>query len=122
MTQRIASGVVDQSVYFSAPPGITGHTVDRSRDGSAFAAMTTPTVTELGSDGDYALLLDEDMTIGASNKTEALRFKVKAAGMSTTRIDVELYDAAASAGDVNVTQVNGVVVTGSGTTIDPWGP
>lgn len=89
---RIASGVVDQVVYFSAPPGITGHTVERSRNTTSFTAMTTPTVTELGSDGDYTLLLDEDMSVGAGNLTESVVFKIQADGMSTTRIYVELFD------------------------------
>jgi len=89
--QRIASGVIDQVVYFFAPAGLTGHTVDRARNATSFTAMTTPTVTELA-DGIYALLLDEDMDIGAGNLTEAMVFMVKAAGMSDTPIYIELFD------------------------------
>ncbi len=89
--QRIASGVIDQVVYFFAAPGTTGHTVDRARNATSFTAMTTPTVTELA-DGIYSLLLDEDMTIGGGNLTEAMVFMVKAGGMSNTPIFIELFD------------------------------
>ena len=89
--QRIASGVIDQVVYFFAPPGLTGHTVDRARNATSLSAMTTPTVTEMA-DGLYALLLDEDMDIDGGNLTEAMSFMVKAAGMSDTPIYVELFD------------------------------
>lgn len=87
---RIASGVTDQVVYFFAPPGITGHTVDRARNATSLTAMTTPTITEMA-DGLYALLLDEDMTIDSGNLTEAMVFMVKAGGMSDTPIHVELF-------------------------------
>ncbi len=89
--QRIASGVIDQVVYFFAQPGLSSHTVDRARNATSFTAMTTPTVTELA-DGIYSLLLDEDMTITGGNLTEAMVFMVKAPGMTNTPIYIELFD------------------------------
>lgn len=141
---RIESGTVDQVVYFDAgAPGLSGFTVYRARNGAAAAAMTTPTVTEVDATnmpGVYSLLLDEDMTIGAGNTTEAMVFHVSAAGMSPKVIEVELFVGPSSADvlaiksqtdkmtftlanrlDVNTRAINGTVVNGNGGTI-PWGP
>ena len=98
--RRIASGVTDQYVYFNpgdlglASPD-TGFTVYRARNGAAAAAMTTPTINETDSTnmpGEYALLLDEDMTIGAGNLTEHMVFYITHAGMMPHRIEIELFD------------------------------
>ena len=95
---RIASGVTDQFVYFH--PGVLGlssFTVYRSRNGAAAAAMTTPTINETDStnmQGEYELLLDEDMTIGAGNLTEHMVFWITHAGMVPQRIEIELFDSA----------------------------
>jgi len=89
---RIASGVIDQVVYFFGPSGLSGFTVNRSRNGSAFTPMTTPTVIELGSTGVYTLLLDEDMTIGSGNVTEAMVFLVQAGGMTDQLLQHELFE------------------------------
>lgn len=100
---RIASGVTDQVIYFVAvdatdlntrETGLTGFTVQRSRNGSALTAMTTPTVTEVSAanaPGVYTLLLDEDMTIGAGNETEAMMFHITATGMAPVTREIELY-------------------------------
>lgn len=91
---RIASGVTDQYVYFYAQTGLSGFTVYRSRNGAAWAAMTTPTISEgdsTNAPGVYQLLLDEDMTIGAGNFTEAMAFHVSADGMTPQVLHVELY-------------------------------
>ena len=116
---RIVTGIVDQYAYFSAPPGLSvgSLSVDRTRNGGALAAMTTPTIAELGSNGNYSLLLDEDMTIGAGNQTEAMRFIVSGPGMMATPIDVELV---ASVSDVNVTTINSATVTGDGKSGNKW--
>ena len=126
---EIASGVSDQYVYFDGGvSGLSSFSVSRSRNTTSFTSMTTPTVTELGSTGIYALLLDEDMTVGAGNITEQMAFQVTAAGMSDKLIFVQLRASANDAiqvsgtPDVNVIEVTGVTVTGSGTTGDPWGP
>lgn len=128
---RIASGVTDQYVYFVAvdatdlttrETGLSSFTVVRSRNGAADATMTTPTVTELDNStmpGVYALLLDEDMTIGTGNWTEAMCFHITHAGMAPVTVQIELFQ---SLIDANVQYVNDVAVTGTGAAGDEWGP
>ncbi len=41
--------------------------------------------------GVYELLLDEDMTIGAGNVTEAMTFHVTHAGMAPVTLEIELF-------------------------------
>ena len=97
---RIASGVTDQFAYFNPGDlGLTTFTVYRSRNGAAAAVMTTPTINETDSTnmpGEYELLLDEDMTIGAGNLTEHMVFYVTHAGMTPQRIEIELFDPSAA--------------------------
>jgi len=81
-------------VYFEAPSGLSSFSVGRARDTTSFTGMDTPTVTELGSTGVYALLLDEDMTIDADHVTEQMVFQFTAAGMTPTTIEVELFSTA----------------------------
>jgi hypothetical protein len=100
---RIASGTSDQYVYFKAvdvtdrvtpETGLTEFTVYRSRDGAAAAAMTTPTTNEIDATnmpGIYGLLLDEDMTVGAGNVTEAMAFHITEASMDPVTIEIELF-------------------------------
>ena len=114
MTQRFASAVTDQVVYFTAAPGGTSITVERSRNGSALSSMTTPTVTDLG-DGLYSLLLDEDMTIGSGNLTESMAFVVKGNGISDVIIIAELF-----VNHVDVQEINSSEVFGDGTVSDKW--
>ena len=99
---KYASGTVDQYLYFVAldatdlitrETGLSGFAVKRSRNGSAWTSMTTPTVTEIG-DGVYALLLDEDMTIGAGNLTEEMAFHITHGSMAAVTRTIEVYDAA----------------------------
>ena len=94
---RIENGVSDQVVYFLAAPGITSDfTVNRSRNGSVFVEMTTPTVVELPgvspSVGVYRLLLDEDMTMDSGNSTESIVFLVQNDGMTDQLLEHELFD------------------------------
>lgn len=112
---RIPSGVTDQYIYFVAvdstdfttrETGLSSFTVYRSRDGGAAAAMTTPTINETDATnmpGVYELLLDEDMTIGASNLSEEMAFHITHAGMAPVTRTIELYQA-----------------NGSGLTAIPW--
>jgi hypothetical protein len=101
---RYQSGVVDQYLYFVAvdatdfttrEPGLATWTVYRSRNGAAEATYTTPTVTEIDATnmpGVYALLLDEDMTIGAGNNTEEVCIHITHAGMAPVTRTFELFD------------------------------
>ena len=100
---RIPSGTTDQYIYFVAvdetdfttrETGLSSFTVYRSRDGGAAAAMTTPTINETDATnmpGVYELLLDEDMTIGASNESEEMSFHITHAGMAPVTRTIELY-------------------------------
>lgn len=117
--RRIPSGSTDQQISFEAAPGLSGFSVERSRNGAAFAAMTTPTVTERATASGYSvywLLLDEDTTIGASSIFEQMTLIVEAAGMQPIRIDVELVGIQ----QVDVQQMNGTELLGTGTSIDKW--
>lgn len=93
MTVRIASGTVNQYVYFNAGvPGLSSFTVNRSRNGGTWTTMTTPTVAELGTNtGVYSLLLDEDMSLDAGDSTQAMCFLIEAAGMPDQFIQIELF-------------------------------
>ena len=119
---RIASGTTDQYVYFvgllagERVTGLATWTVYRSRNGAAAAAMTTPTINETdvtNMPGVYELLLDEDMTIGAGNETEAMVFHITEADMDPVTIQIELYRPKITAGntlgvesDGDLTKVN----------------
>ena len=93
---RIASGVIDQVAYFNPGDlGLSSFTVYRARNGAAPAELTTPTIVEEDSTnmpGEYSLLLDQDMTIGGGNLTEAMVFFITHIGMSPQRIEIELFD------------------------------
>lgn len=118
--RRIASGTTDQYVYFQRQTGLSSFTVYRSRNGAAWAAMTTPTISE-GSSGNapgiYQLLLDEDMTIGSGNTTEHMVFYITASDMTPVFLEVELFrpvitegqtlTVASSVASANVTQFGG---------------
>jgi hypothetical protein len=97
--------------------------------------MTTPTTAELDSSnmpGVYSLLLDEDMTIGSGNDSEEMVFHITKTGMAPVTRTIELYrpkitegvtlTVSGGAASANVTSVNSTAVTGTGTTVDPWGP
>ena len=108
---RIPSGVTDQYVYFIAvdstdlttrETGLTTFTVYRSRNGAAAAAMTTPTINEVDATnmpGVYELLLDEDMTIGSGNDSEAMVFHITQASMAPVTLEIELYRPKITAGN-----------------------
>jgi len=107
---RFQSGIVDEVLYFIAvditdlatrETGLSSFTVYRDRNGAGAAAMTTPTITEVDSTnmkGVYKLLLDEDMTIGAGNDSEAMVFHITQASMAPVTIQIELYRPIISAG------------------------
>lgn len=126
MSQQIASGVIDQFIYFDAPPGLGSFVVYGSLDGAPAAAFTTPTVTETDGTnmpGVYELLLDEQTTIGAGNKTEILKLFISAGGWSGKSVEVVLFIPESSAAqDVNLIEILGAPLDGTGTPADPWGP
>lgn len=120
---RIPSGVTNQYVYFVAvdatdyatrETGLSSFTVYRSRNGAAAAAMTTPTINETDATnmpGVYELLLDEDMTIGSGNDTEAMVFHITHGGMAPVTLEIELYRPKITAGntlDVTATGAAGI--------------
>jgi hypothetical protein len=100
---RIPSGVTDQYIYFVAvdatdlktrETGLSGFTVRRSRNGGASAAYTTPTVNETDTTnmpGVYELLLDEDMTIDAGDKSQEVCLHITHASMAPVTRVFELY-------------------------------
>ncbi len=92
---RIASGITDQYLHFNAGQlGLSDFTVTRVRNNGTPATMTTPTIAEVSSSlipGEYALLLDEDMTIGSGNLTEQMVFWITHAGITPVRKEVELF-------------------------------
>lgn len=89
--QRIKSGTIDQPVSFDfGVAGLSSFSVERSRNNSTLAPMTTPTITQIGTSTRYWLLLDEDMTIGAGNESERLLFLVKHDGYPSKPVQVEL--------------------------------
>ena len=113
---RIASGTTDQYVYFvgllagERVTGLATWTVYRSRNGAAAAAMTTPTINETdvtNMPGVYELLLDEDMTIGAGNETEAMAFHITEADMDPVTIQIELYRPKITAGNTLTVESDG---------------
>jgi hypothetical protein len=135
---RIPSGKIDQNIYFVAVSsadlktrltGLSSFTVYRSRNGGAATAYTTPTVSELSSanmPGVYALLVDEDTTIGASSVSEEYCVHITCSGMAPVTRTIELYAppvfTVAGQIDANIKSVAGITVTGLGTAGSPWGP
>lgn len=101
--RRFSTGTTDQYLYFVAvdatdlttrETGLTAFTVYRSRNGAAATAYTTPTIIELSGPnmpGVYALLLDEDMTIGAGNDSEEVCLHITCSGMAPVTLVYELY-------------------------------
>lgn len=108
---RIASGVVDQYIYFVAvdstdlrtrETGLSSFTVVRSRNGAADVTYTTPTVTEIDASsmpGVYALLLDEDMTIDSGDETQEICLHITQASMAPVTRVFELYRPKITAGE-----------------------
>ena len=100
---RIPSGSTDKYLYFVAldatdlktrETGLTTWTVARSRNGAADVAWTTPTVTEIDAaamPGVYALLLDEDTTLGAGVESEEMCVHITHAGMAPVTRTFEIY-------------------------------
>lgn len=135
---RIPSGKVDQVIFFVAvdstdrqtrKTGLSAFTVYRSRNGGAATVYTTPTITEISSanmPGVYALLIDEDTTIGGSSTSEEYCVHITCSGMAPVTRTIELYAppvfTVAGQIDANIKSVNGVTVNGLGTAGSPWGP
>ena len=95
MSQWIQSGILDQVVFFDAPPGLGTWVVYGARGVEAATAFTTPTVTELDSTnmpGVYKLLLDEQTTITVGKATEMLKLFISAAGWAGKSVKVVLFD------------------------------
>lgn len=90
MPHFVESGKTDKRVYFQAASGLSSFTVNRSRNADSFTAMTTPTVSELGSTGVYSVLIDEDTTVG-SGDSEPMILLVTAAGMAATLLPIALH-------------------------------
>ncbi|MCK5605656.1 hypothetical protein KAR91_27425, partial [Candidatus Pacearchaeota archaeon] len=123
---RIPSGVIDQYIYFIAvditdlktrETGLSSFTVYRSRNGAAAAVMTTPTINETDATnmpGVYELLLDEDMTIGSGNDSEAMVFHITQASMAPVSREIELYRP-------KITEGNTLDVTATGGGGIDWG-
>lgn len=98
---KIQSGSITNYVYFVAvdatdlktrETGLSSFTVYRSRNGTAAAAMTTPTINEVDPSnmpGVYELLLDEDTT--ATEAFEELVFHITHAGMAPVTRTVEIH-------------------------------
>lgn len=111
---RLASGVVDQYVYFVGT-NVTDHlsrltgyaakmTVVRSRNGAADAAYTTPTISEIDATtmpGVYALLMDEDTTLDAGDATQEVALHIKDTGghMDPVTRVIELFRPEVTAGE-----------------------
>ena len=118
---KIPSGVTDQYIYFVAvdetdlktrETGLSSFTVYRSRNGAAAAAMTAPTVNETDATnmpGVYELLLNEDMTIDASDDTQEMVFHITATGMAPVTRAIELYRPKVTAGYTLSIASNGAV-------------
>lgn len=110
----IPSGSTDRGVYFSAgETGLATWTIYLSRNGAARAAMTTPTVTEIG-DGDYFLLLDEGTTLDAGHDTEELLIQFEHAGIDLISRAVTLYRPVKTEG-------RALAVTATGAVAIDWG-
>lgn len=100
---RIPSGSTDRYVSFVAvdstdlktrETGFSSFTVYRARNGGTPVAYTSPTIVELSAanmPGVYALLVDEDTTIGATHDTEEYVVHITHAGMAPVTRALELY-------------------------------
>jgi hypothetical protein len=110
---RLATGVVDQYIYFVAvdatdyvtrEPGLATWTVVRSRNGAADVTYTTPTIVEINNTtmpGVYALLVDEDMTIDAGDFSQEVCLHITHAGMAPVTRTFELYRDPGAEGDTS---------------------
>lgn len=116
MSFRIPSASVSHYVYFDAPPGLSGFTVHRQRNGGSVSAMSSPTVSEVDSTnmpGRYSLLVNEDTTIDAANEVEHMQLYVRATSWVGKALDVELFV-------TNVRYRNGARLFGTGQPADLW--
>lgn len=130
---RIPSGKTDQYIYFVAVDSIdlvtretalATWTVQRSRNGAAEVAYTTPTITEIDATtmpGVYALLVDEDTTIASTSDSEEYAVHITHTGMAPVTRTIELYrrsfstgqtvTAANSCADADVERIQGTLVS-----------
>ncbi|MCH8314088.1 MAG: hypothetical protein IID17_14000 [Nitrospinae bacterium] len=115
MMQNSVLGFADQFLYFNAGQvGLASFTVYRSRNGAAAAAFNSPTINETDATnmpGVYELLLDEDMTIGGGNLTEAMSFWITHAAMSPVFAEIELFALNNLAASDVLTQINAALDT-----------
>lgn len=95
-------GAYDATDYVTPETGLATWTVYRSRNGAAEVAYTTPTISEIDATnmpGVYALLIDEDTTLGAGVDSEEYCVRVTHAGMAPVVRTLELYRAKITAGE-----------------------
>ena len=122
---RIPSGKTDIYLYFVAvdatdlvtrETGLSTWTVQRSRNGAAEVAYTTPTITEIDATtmpGVYALLVDEDTTIASSSDSEEYCVHITHSGMAPVTRTIELYRRTATSGRTLSVDANSRVDVGS---------
>lgn len=97
MTQRVPSGSTTNYVYFNGTAvGLTNWYVARTRNGSAAAVYSSPTVVEVGgaAPGVYALLVDEDTTISLARHSEQMTLFIASGGGAVLQaiLTIEIYN------------------------------
>jgi len=86
---------VDATDLKTREPGLSSFTVQRSRNGAAEAAYTSPTIVEIDATnmpGVYALLLDEDIDLSAGSVEEEVCVHITHAGMAPVTRVFTIYD------------------------------
>jgi hypothetical protein len=74
--------------------GLSSFTVRSSRNGGSGVLWTTPTISQPDATNMptvYALLLDEQVTLGSGNITEAVFIQIESDGQPTQYVEVELF-------------------------------
>lgn len=119
---RIPSGKTDIYMYFVAvdsadlktrETGLSSFTVQRSRNGAAEVAYTTPTITEIDATnmpGVYALLIDEDTTIASTSDSEEYCLHITQASMAPVTRVIELYRRDTTSGQTATVTSGGVTL------------
>jgi hypothetical protein len=88
---------------------LSSFTVQRSRNGAAEVAYTSPTITEIDATnmpGVYSLLIDEDTTIASTSDSEEYCVHITHAGMAPVTRTIELYRRDTTSGQT-ITVANG---------------
>jgi len=106
--------MVDSTDLKTRETGATGFAVQRSRNGGALVAYTTPTITEISAGsapGVYSILIDEDTTVASTSDSEEYMIHVTATGCAPVTRSIELYRPKITAGntlDVTATGAAGI--------------